>query len=86
MKRENKMIKIIGIGGCGNNVLELIEKQNFQDIDDEYKFISVKNNSDVDNIEYKEEDKLFSISGFGGNTAGKLTIYLTLGIIVVGCF
>jgi len=75
------MIKIIGIGGCGNNILEFIKKQDFTNIENEYEFISIKNDSDIDSIEYKEEDKIFTISGFGGQTASKLTIDLTKKIV-----
>ena len=75
------MIKIIGIGGCGNNILEYIKKQDFANIENDYEFISVKNSSDINSIEYKEEDKIFTIAGFGGNTAGKLTIDLTKKIV-----
>jgi len=75
------MIKIIGIGGCGNNILEFIKKQDFTNIENDYEFISVKNETDVDNLEYEAEDKIFTIAGFGGNTAGKLTIDLTKKIL-----
>jgi len=75
------MIKIIGIGGCGNNILEFFKQQDFTNIENEYEFISVKNDSDIDSIEYKEDDKIFTISGFGGQTASKLTIDLTKSIL-----
>ena len=79
------MIKIIGIGKCGNNILEFIKKQDFTNIENEYKFISVKNDSDIDSIEYQEDDKIFTISGFGGQTASKLTIDLTKSILDNNC-
>jgi len=75
------MIKIIGIGGCGSNILEFIKKQNLQDKKSNYKFISIKNDSDVDSIDYNKDDTVITISGFGGNTAGKLTNKITRDII-----
>ena len=75
------MIKIIGIGRCGNNILEFFKEQNIINIENDYDFISVKHDADIDSIEYKEEDKIFTISGFGGNSAAKLIIDLTKKVI-----
>ena len=75
------MIKIIGIGKCGNNILEFIKKQNLQDKKSNFKFISIKNDSDVASIDYKQDDTIITVSGFGGNTAGKLTNKITKDII-----
>ena len=75
------MIKIIGIGKCGNNILEFIKKQNLQDKKSNYKFISIKNDSDVASIDYKQDDTIITVSGLGGNTAGKLTNKITKDII-----
>jgi len=75
------MIKIVGIGKCGNNLLEFIKKQNLQDKKSNYKFISIKNDSDVASIDYKQDDTIITVSGLGGNTAGKLTNKITKDII-----
>ena len=79
------MTNIIGVGGCGNNILEFIKKQNIQDKKSNYKFISIKNDSNVDNIDYNKDDTVITISGFGGNTAGKLTSKITKNIIANDC-
>lgn len=65
------MFKIIGIGGCGNNILEFIKKQNLKQQD--YEFISVKNDDEYQVIKFKEEDKVFTISGLGRQTGTKYT-------------
>ncbi len=75
------MIKIIGIGGCGDNILKFIEKQNLQDKKSKYKFISIKNDSDLCSIDYDKSDTVITISGLGGNTSGKLTNKITKDII-----
>ena len=65
------MFKIIGIGGCGNNILEFIKKQNLKQQD--YEFISVKNDDEYQAIKFKEEDKVFTVSGLGRQTGTKYT-------------
>jgi len=75
------MTKIIGIGGCGDNIVNFIKKQNLQDNKGNYEFISIKNEDDVANINFSSDDTIFTISGLGGNTAGNLTILLSKKII-----
>jgi len=75
------MTNIIGVGGCGNNILEFIKKQNLQDKKSNYKFISIKNNSELASMDYNKNDTVITISGLGGNTAGKLTNKITKDII-----
>ena len=75
------MIKIVGIGGCGDNILAFIEKQNLQDKKSDYEFMSIKNEDDIKNINFSSDDTIFTISGLGGNTAGNLTILLSKKII-----
>lgn len=67
------MVKIIGIGGCGNNILKFLKKQNFQSVKSLYEFISVCSENEFDNIKFDASDTIFTISGLGGNTGGKLT-------------
>lgn len=80
------MTKIIAIGGCGNNILEFLKKQNYQ-IKKElhYEFISVKCEEDIKNIIYSKDDVIFTVSGLGGNTAGKLTKKITKSILANDC-
>jgi len=75
------MIKIIGIGGCGDNILNFIKKQNLQDKKSDYEFISIKNENDIENINFSSDDTIFTISGLGGNTAGNITLLLSKKII-----
>jgi len=70
-------MKIIGIGRCGNNILEFIKKQDFTKIQDKHEFVSVENITDIASFECNEADKIFTISGFGGDSSAKLTIDLT---------
>ena len=70
------MTKIIGIGGCGNNILEYFKQQDLQDNKNNYEFISVKNIADIENINLSREDSVYSIAGFGGSIGGELTISL----------
>jgi hypothetical protein len=79
------MTKIIGIGGCGNNILKFLKKQNYQ-VKKElyYEFISIKCDEDIQNIKYREEDIIFTVSGLGGNTSGSLTLKLTKSIVDQG--
>lgn len=67
------MIKIIGIGGCGNNILTFIKKQNFQSQASNYEFISVHSEIECDSISFDAGDTIFVIAGLGGNTGGKLS-------------
>jgi len=75
------MTKIIGIGGCGNNILEYFKQQDLQDNKNNYEFISVKNIADIENINLSREDSVYSIAGFGGSIGGELTISLSEKII-----
>lgn len=75
------MIKVIGIGGCGNNILEYIKKQNLQDKKSNYEFISIKDSNDVENLNSDDNDTIFTVSGFGGNVGGNLTIALSKKIL-----
>lgn len=67
------MTKVIGIGGCGNNILEFLKKQNFQSAKSFYEFVSVHSENECDNIKFDASDTIFTIAGLGGNTGGKLT-------------
>ena len=75
------MTKIIGIGGCGNNVLEYFKQQDFQDNKNNYDFISVKNDTGIKNINLSSDDTVYTIAGFGGSIGGELTISLSEKII-----
>jgi len=70
------MIKIIGIGGCGNNILKFIKKQNFQIKKSNFEFISLNNGEDLENITFCSDDTIFTIAGFGGSKGGKFTLLL----------
>lgn len=70
------MIKIIGIGGCGDNILEFLKKQNFQIKKSNFEFISLNNENDIENITLSSDDTIFTIAGFGGSKGGKFTILL----------
>jgi len=73
MKRPK--IKIVGIGGCGNNIVEYLMRSGFNGVD----FMCV--NIDKENTKYKkriesilkEVDVLFLIAGMGGVTGTKVT-------------
>ena len=72
------MTKIIAIGNCGNNILEFLQKQNYHiKRDENYKFISVGNSDDIQQLQLNEDDTIFVVSGLGGSQGGKLTIELT---------
>jgi len=58
------MIKIIGIGRCGRNILEFVSKQNFQIKKTNFDFVFVKNVEDIENIEISEDDTIFTISEY----------------------
>lgn len=72
------MIKIIGIGGCGNNILEHINKQN---LDKNYDCFTIKSSSDLNDIQISQSDVVFTVSGFGGKTAGGVTLDVTKELI-----
>jgi len=78
------MIKIIGIGRCGRNILEFVSKQNFQIKKTNFDFVFVKNVEDIENIEISEDDTIFTISGLGGSIGSKLTKEFTKKIIEKG--
>ena len=68
-------IKVVGIGGCGNNIVEHLAKSNFNGVD----FASV----DIDKEDMKEKKRiesileevyvLFLIAGMGGVTGTRVT-------------
>ena len=75
------MIEVIGIGGCGNNILEFFKKQNLQDKKSNYEFISLKDDNDIKNLNLSNDNTIFTISGLGGNVGGNLTISLSKKIL-----
>jgi len=71
------MTKTIAIGNCGNNILEFLKKQNYQiKRDENYEFISVANNDDIQQLQLNDENTIFVVSGLGGSRGGKLTVEL----------
>jgi cell division protein FtsZ len=83
------MIKIIGIGGCGDNILnflntkidaELVTLQSdVKKLNDSKIKTRIKIGNDdklLDSV-LDGADRLFIVAGFGGNTGGKFSIKLT---------
>ena len=70
------MFKIIGIGRCGNNLLDFLKNQNFQITKSRYEFISVNSLSDLENIDFNKSDRIFTLAGLGGDSGGSLTLRL----------
>jgi len=76
------MTKIIGIGRCGNNILEFLKKQNYQVKQDlNYQFISVNDEDSLDNLNLSINDTIFIIAGYGGSKGSKYTEALTKKVI-----
>jgi hypothetical protein len=68
------MIKVIGIGKAGANVLNYLKKQNFHILKEEEKeieFIEIRNFEDYKLLKYDEKDMLYLIAGLGGETGTK---------------
>lgn len=78
------MIKIIGIGGCGNNILEFLKKQNFQSKKSNYDFISINSLEACEDIKIDENDSVFTITGFGGKKGAELTKKISEKVIADG--
>lgn len=65
--------KILAIGGCGINIADFIKKQN-----DKYLEVYIVNSKDeFFDLDIKEDDIVFSISGFGSDSAGDITQSIT---------
>lgn len=72
------MTKIIGIGRCGNNILEFLKKQNYQVKKDlNYQFISVNDDESFNSIKFSKDEKVFTIAGYGGSKGSKYIELLT---------
>ena len=68
-------IKVVGIGGCGNNIVEYLAKSGFNGVD----FVCVSKGKDdmkekkkIESI-LKEVDVLFLIAGMGGIAGTRMT-------------
>jgi len=72
------MIKVIGIGGCGSNILAYIKKQN---LDKNYDCLTIRSSSDLSDMQISQNDVVFTVSGFGGKTAGGVTLDVTKELI-----
>jgi hypothetical protein len=76
------MIKIVGIGRCGNNILEFIKKQSIQIKKDlKYQFISVNDDDSLNNIKISSGDIIFTVAGYGGSKGSTYTEALTKKVI-----
>ncbi len=64
---------VIGIGGSGSNIASFIKKQNNPNLE----VIAIENKDQIDDIDFKKEQNIFTISALGGDSSGDIALSLT---------
>lgn len=64
---------IIGIGGSGSNIAQFIKKQNNTSLEVK----TINEQEQLNDIDFRKDQNIFTISAIGGDSAGEITFSLT---------